>query len=160
MRALAVIFGTYALVDGAATVGSALTHASRGERLYWADLLAGSAGLLAGTVSLLWPGITRLALVVLVGAWAIISGLLEVIASVTHLLDVPSTRPGRVSTGEWLLAVAGITTVAAGLVVLARPDAAPVALATVLALYGLISGAVLLTAAWCLRKWPVVAEVG
>ncbi|SOC53698.1 Uncharacterized membrane protein HdeD, DUF308 family [Blastococcus aggregatus] len=153
MLALALMFGAYALLDGAGLVGSALTTHDRDHwRPRWGHLLAGVASLLAGLMSLLWPQITGLALVMLAGAWAIITGLLLVTATVTSVLEVPSAyRPGRSRSGEWLLALAGITSLVLGIVVLLRPDVGAVAVATVLGIYALIAGVVLLTAAWCLR---------
>ncbi|WP_209305275.1 DUF308 domain-containing protein [Blastococcus sp. CT_GayMR20] len=157
MLALALLFGAYAMVDGAGLVGSALARGTGQERPRWAHLLAGLAGLLAGLMSLLWPQITGLALVLLAGAWAIITGLLQATAAVTGLLEVPSgLRPREARTGEALLAAAGIISVVVGIAVLLRPDVGAVALATVLGIYALIVSVVLLAAAWCLHRKPVV----
>lgn len=159
--ALALAFGAYAVVDGAGRVGSALRHEAGQERLRAEPLLAGFAGLLAGLMTLLWPQITGLALVMLVGAWAIITGLFEVTGVVTGLLEVPSAlRPRAARTGHSLLGVAGIISVVAGMVVLLRPDSGAAALATVLGIYAVITGVVLLAAAWALRnKHIAVGEV-
>jgi uncharacterized membrane protein HdeD (DUF308 family) len=150
--ALALLFGAYALVDGAGMIGGVLTREVVQERPRRAYLLAGFAGLLAGVMSLLWPQITVLVLVTLAGLWAVVTGALEVTAAV---------RLRRERTGEWLLAAAGIVSVGTGVLILLRPDVGALALATVLGVYALIAGAVLLAAAWRLCGKPlVVVEVG
>src|SRR4051794_6123462 len=149
---LALLFGAYALVDGVGMSGGVLSREVVQERPGWAYLPARFAGLLAGLMSSLWPQITALVLVVLAGLWAVVTGVLEVTAAV---------RLRRAMTGEWLLAAAGIVSVAAGVLILLRSDVGALALATVLGVYALIAGAVLLAAAWRLRGKPlVVVEVG
>lgn len=144
--ALALLFGAFAVVDGVGMMAGGLArHAPPRRR--WGYALAGLVGVVAGLLSLLWPQITALALVVLAGAWAVVTGLLEVAAAV---------RLRRVMTGEWLLAGAGVISVVAGVVILLRPDIGALALATVLGVYAVIAGVVLLAAAWRLRKEPVV----
>ncbi|WNV75234.1 HdeD family acid-resistance protein [Geodermatophilus sp. DSM 44513] len=146
VSALALLFGAYAAVDGVAMMAGGLAgHAPRRRR--WGYAVAGLAGLVAGLSSLLWPQITALALVSLAGAWALVTGVLEVVAVV---------RLRRVTTGEWLLAAAGVISVVAGVLILLRPASGAPALATVLGVYAVIAGVVLLAAAWYLRKEPVV----
>lgn len=155
--ALALLFGAYALVDAAGLIGSAFTRDTGGKRPRWDYLVAGLVGVMAGLMGLLWPQITGLALVMVAGAWAVATGVLEVTAAVSGLLEAPAaSRARRAMTGDWLLAVVGIISIVAGIVALLRPEVGAVALATVLGVYALIAGAILLAAAWCLRDKPVV----
>lgn len=145
---LALLFGAYALLSGTALI-STLTAETADEPLRWGNLLAGFAGLLVGLMTLLWPHITGLILVLLAGTWAVLTGLLELTATTTALLEAPVVgRRRRARTAVGLLAVVGISSMATGLVVLMRPDAGAVALGTVLGVYALIAGAVLLAAGW------------
>src|SRR6266508_717109 len=59
---LVILWGAYALVDGAIAVGiaAAARDAPRQGRLVFG--LLGLAGILAGVVAWLWPGVTALAL--------------------------------------------------------------------------------------------------
>ena len=58
---LVILFGAYALVDGVLAVVAAVSgRAGRGMR--WLLLLEGIAGIGIGIISLVWPGITALAL--------------------------------------------------------------------------------------------------
>jgi uncharacterized membrane protein HdeD (DUF308 family) len=141
LLALALLFAAYAVMDGAGLVVTGLSQEGRDER--WSYVLAGVVGIVAGVLAALWPDITALALVVLAGAWAVVTGVLEIVAAV---------RLRRELTGEWALALLGAMSVVAGVVILVRPDVGAVALATVLGVYALMAGVVLLVAAWRLRR--------
>lgn len=153
---LALLFAAYAVMDGAGMITSGLDRQASGSQrwLYLAGGLAGlAAGVAAGVIAALWPQITALALVVLAGAWAIVTGLLEVTATVIGLLELPAAaRPGRARTAEWMMGVSGVISVAAGIVVLMQSDAGAPVLASALGLFGLTVGVVLLSAAWLLRN--------
>src|SRR5258706_9648237 len=96
---LTVLFGAYALVNGAFTLGAATGRGQPGA-LRTLLVLTGLLGLLAGVVTLVWPTITTLALTVVIGAWAIATGLLDVWTAVRHR-------------GSWLLALVGVVAIAA-----------------------------------------------
>jgi uncharacterized membrane protein HdeD (DUF308 family) len=88
LHALVLLFGFYALVDGllalaALLVGGRLVADRRG----WL-VVEGIAGIVAGVVSFLWPGITALVLLYLIAVWAIATGLLEVAWTVVPFLIV------------------------------------------------------------------------
>lgn len=157
---LAVAFALYAVLAAAGMVGTGVTDETDPHQPRGAYLVAGFVTVLAGLMSLLWPQITGLAFAMLVGAWAIAVGLLEVTAALARLLDDPAElRQRRTRIGTWLLAVAGVASVVAGVVVLLRPDAGATAQATVLGVYALFSAAVLLAAGRCLRPAVAVDEV-
>lgn len=151
LQGLVVAFALYAVLTAAGMVGTAVTDASDPYQPRGAYLVAGLVSALAGLTSLLWPQITEVTLAMVVGAWALAVGLLEMTAALAHLLEEPpGRRKRRARTGEWLLAVAGLTSVVAGIVVLLRPEAEAAPQGTVLGVYALISAAVLLLAGWCL----------
>ena len=85
----------------------------------------------AGIVALAWPGITALALTVWVGAWALVTGIAEMIVSFQ----------GSKTAGEralWMLS--GLISVALGIVLFIRPDIGALSLATVFGLYAVVYG--------------------
>ena len=70
-----ILFSAYMLVDGAAGIISALRAVRKKDR--WGLLLfEGLLNIAVGIVAFLWPGITVIAFVLLVAAWAIVSGAL------------------------------------------------------------------------------------
>src|SRR3954454_9009300 len=146
--ALALIFAAYAVVDGVGMVVSGLSRGDGGRR--WSYVLAGVVGIVAGVLAAVWPAVTALALVLLAGGWAIVTGVLEIVAAV---------RLRRELTGEWVPALLGALSVIAGVLILLRPDVGALALATVLGVYALLAGVVLLVAAWRVRKAPLVRPV-
>jgi uncharacterized membrane protein HdeD (DUF308 family) len=141
---LAVVFAIYAVVDGIGMVAGGL---GRDGTRRWPYVLAGALGIVAGVIAALWPQVTALVLVLLVGAWAVITGALQVAAAV---------RLRRERPGWWVLALSGVVSLIAGVIILARPDIGALALATVLGVYALLAGVALLWAAWQLRKARVV----
>ncbi len=72
----------------------------------WAPLAEGLLGIVAGTLTLLWPGLIALALVYLIAAWAVAPGAFEIAAAVRLRKEIG---------GEWLLALVGILSVGLGL---------------------------------------------
>lgn len=151
--ALALLFAAYLLVDGAAMMVAAIARHPWREEPRWQYLLAGLAGVWVAFMTLLWPQITALTFVILAGAWAVVTGLLEMVVAVTGLVEAAgSPRLHQALIGESLFALAGLASVVVGILVLMRPDAGAVALATVLGVFALIVGVVLLAAAWQLRN--------
>jgi uncharacterized membrane protein HdeD (DUF308 family) len=92
--------------------------------------------------------VTVLVLVLWAGAWAVVTGVLEIAAAVR------GEGPGR-----WLTALAGALSIAAGLFILLWPGIGALALATVLGIYALVAGVSYFWAAWQVRRAPVVAVV-
>lgn len=144
--ALALLFAAYAVVDGAGMIASGLNRRAPGGQR-WLYLIAGITGIAAGLIAAAWPQITALVLVLVAGVWALTTGAFEIAAAV---------RWRRQLAEVWPLAVVGIVSMLAGLLILLRPIVGVLALATVLGIYALITGVVLLVAAWLLRKTHAV----
>jgi uncharacterized membrane protein HdeD (DUF308 family) len=143
---LALVFAAYAVTDGIGMVAGGL-GVGGDRRRRWTYVLAGALGIIAGVVAALWPQATALVLVLLVGAWAVVTGALQVAAAVR-------LRRGR--PGPWVLGLSGVISLIAGVLILARPDIGALAFATVLGIYALFAGVALLWTARQLRKGRVV----
>lgn len=143
IAALVLLFGAYALVDGI----FAVTAAVRRRRDYpnWGSLLAvGIVGILAGLWTFMRPGWTALALVILIGSWAVVSGVLEIVAAIRLRKEIRN---------EWLLALGGVLSIIFGVAVWIAPVAGAVVLAWWIGAYLLIHGAVQLGLGFRLRRW-------
>src|SRR5438093_5341814 len=91
------LFGAYAIVDGVLAIIAGVRAAERHDR-WWSPVLKGLAGIVAGVLTFVWPALTALALLYLLAAWAIVTGVLAIVAAV-HLDRAHS---------EWLLFLNGV----------------------------------------------------
>lgn len=139
--ALALLWGVYALVDGAIALGTAWRVRDEDQPV-WPLALLGILGVLAGLAAIFMPGIAAIALVTLVGAWAVVTGALEIVAAV---------RLRRVIDNEWLLVLAGIASVILGFLLLARPGVGAIVLAWYIAAYAIVFGVLLVALGFRLR---------
>lgn len=141
---LLILFAAYSLLSGAASLAGALQH-RRGNDDWWLPLLLGVAGIAAGIVAIARPGLTLYILVLLIGASALVSGVLDVAMAI---------RLRKSLRKEWLLLLNGFIAILFGVLVFLMPDAGALALAWLISAYALISGVLLLALAWRLRKRP------
>jgi uncharacterized membrane protein HdeD (DUF308 family) len=126
---LVYLFGAYALISGVAAVATALRYTKEEG---WALLLVeGILGILAGAVAFVWPGITAFVFLFLVAAWAIVTGIMEIVAAFVLPLGA-----GR----EWLLGLAGVASIIFGALIVYRPVAGLVALVWLIGIYALVFG--------------------
>lgn len=144
LTVLVLLFGAYALVDGIFSLVAGV-RAYGDEPRWWALILEGVAGVVIGVLTFFWPGITALALLYFIAAWAIVTGLLEIAAAI---------RLRQVITGEWLLGLSGLASIIFGLVLVSLPIPGLIALAWIIGAYAIIFGALLLVLAFRLRNLP------
>ncbi len=141
---LAALFAAFALVGGAVWTFAALENRKADTR-WWALLLLGLASLVAGAIAMLHPGLTTVVLVMLVGANALVSGVMDIIVAV---------RLRRYIRNEWLLVLSGVGSSLFGAFVLLFPlGAGALALAWWVGLYALFTGVLLLSLSWRVRSW-------
>jgi uncharacterized membrane protein HdeD (DUF308 family) len=145
IAALVVIFGAYAIIDGITNL--MLGFSRTGAHGRWAHVLQGVVGIAAGVLTFMWPAITALVLVLLIGAWAIVTGIFEIAAAI---------RLRRVITGEWMLVLSGIVSILFGVLVFAFPLAGAVGISWVLGVYAMTAGIILISLGVRLRKLVAV----
>jgi uncharacterized membrane protein HdeD (DUF308 family) len=114
LTVLSILFGIYAVVDGAITLVPALRSPDQGTQKTL-PLAEGAVGIVAGLVALLWPGLTAIGLVYAIAGWAVVTGVLKVLTAILRRAEVQNV---------WMLAGSGALSVLFGtlLVVLARSD--------------------------------------
>jgi uncharacterized membrane protein HdeD (DUF308 family) len=141
--ALVILFGAYALVDGIFALAAALERIGRHER-WGAMLVQGILGIGAGLVTFFWPGLTALTLLIIIGVWAIVTGVAEIVAAI---------QLREVIENEWLLALGGVLSVLFGVLVLIFPGAGALSVVWLIATYAFIYGVVLIILGFRLRSW-------
>ena len=136
---LVLFFGAYALWDGV----FALINAFRtgGDRR-WALILEGIAGIAAGLITFFWTGAASLALLLVIGAWAIVTGIFEIVAAIRLRKEIE---------GEWLLLLSGVVSVLFGIAVAIWPAAGLVAVTWMIGAYAIIFGVLLIVLGFRLR---------
>lgn len=138
---LAYIFAFWAIVSGLSHLGEGMRVAEARGRS-WPFAVIGVISVLAGVIAVIVPGITVLGLVLLLGAWLVVQGVMEVYTAY---------RIRREVSGEWILALVGIVRTVIGLVILALPVVGAILTATLLAVYAFLAGVTALTLGWRLR---------
>ncbi|MEA2636908.1 MAG: hypothetical protein QOJ33_732 [Chloroflexota bacterium] len=141
--ALVALFGAYAFVAGAFTLVAGLDFV--GERAsHWVPmLLGGLAGIAIGVVTFFRPGITALALVFLIAAWAIVTGVFEVVTGIEFT--------GQVK-GSWTLWLAGLFSVAFGVLIAVNPGSGVLAILWLIGFYAILGGVLRLVFAYRMRN--------
>jgi uncharacterized membrane protein HdeD (DUF308 family) len=133
VAALVILFGAYALLDGILNIAGAWRAAERHER--WIPLLLeGFVGIAAAVVTAVWPLITALSLVLIIAAWALVTGALEIAAAV---------RLRKYIKGEWLLALSGVASIIFGALLVTFPAAGALAIALWVGVYLVFFGVLL-----------------
>lgn len=141
MLSLVVVFAAFSFVDGVFGIIMSVRGARKGERWIWL-LLSGILGIVASAVAVLWPGITVLAFVILVAAWALVSGTFMLISAFRLKVD-----HGRV----WLV-IGGIASIIFGILLVVSPFIGALVLTFWTGAHALVLGATLLVLAYKLRS--------
>jgi uncharacterized membrane protein HdeD (DUF308 family) len=137
---LVLVFGVYAVVDGVFAIVAAINTESRDRAFH---LLEGLLGIAVGVVVFLYPDQAGTAIVVVIGIWAVATGVVEIVSAI---------RLRREIEDEWLLGLGGVLPLILGAILIARPQFGQVTTTYVLGTYGLIFGVVLVMLGLRLRR--------
>jgi uncharacterized membrane protein HdeD (DUF308 family) len=138
---LVLFFGAYALWDGVFALIGAFRTA--GERR-WMLVLEGLVGIAAGLVTFFWPGAATLAILTIIAAWAIVTGIFEIIAAIRLRAEIE---------GEWFMLLSGLLSVLFGIALAIWPAAGLVAVTWMIGAYAIIFGILLIVLGFRLRNW-------
>lgn len=131
---LMMIFGGYAFVDGVSSIAAALSK-STGEPPRWLLAINGVVSIGAALVAVFAPGLTALALLLVIGARAILTGVLEIATAIRLRKEIR---------GEWLLATSGVLSIAFGAFLFMYPSAGALGLLVVIGSYAVVFGVLLI----------------
>ena len=127
---LVFLFGIFAIVDGILTLSEAFGASRRRQSWIW-PAIVGVAGIVAGILAFVWPSLTALALLFIIAAWAVVTGIAEIIAGV---------RLRHEGSHMWMLVLGGVISVLFGVLVFARPGAGAVAIVWLIGFYAIVIG--------------------
>ncbi|MFO7565737.1 MAG: HdeD family acid-resistance protein [Enhygromyxa sp.] len=148
LLAITVLFGIYAIVDGAFDMAFAWRRAHEGRRWGWL-VFEGLAGIGIGIAALAWTEITAMAFLTLIAVWALVTGVAEIAAAI---------RLRRHIRGEWMLATGGVLSLILGVLLLLFPGAGTMVLMSMIGAYAIVFGLVLVALGVRLRAWRGTAE--
>jgi uncharacterized membrane protein HdeD (DUF308 family) len=109
---------------------------------WWLLLLRGIAAIVFGLLAFAWPGLTLLTLILFYGAFALVDGVLAIVAAITGGAPAP----------RWWLAIVGLLGIAAGLLTFLMPGLTAVVLLLFIAGWAIATGVFQIIGAIKLRK--------
>ena len=139
---LVLLYAAHAVIDGATALGLAFSGHVPG-RSWWAMVLVGVVGILAGIGAFVWPGITAAVLLAFVAMWAILRGIFEIAAAIHLRKEIE---------GELLLGLAGAASIAFGIMLVAWPAAGLVTIAWIIGANAFVFGVMSIALSLRLRK--------
>ena len=139
---LALLFGIYAVVDGAIIFVPALRSSEQGARR-WLPLAEGAVGVIAGLVALLLSGMAGNGLVYVIVGWALATGMLKILTAILLRAEVAN---------GWLLAGSGALSVLFGILLAVLAGADVPFLAPFIGAFAVIVGLALIVFAFRLRE--------
>ena len=104
LAALVALFAAYALISGVVSILGAIRN-RKADREWWLILILGLVSVAAGVISIMQPALTALVLVLMMGANALVTGVLDIAVAI---------RLRKTIEGEWLLIAAGIASIIFG----------------------------------------------
>lgn len=139
---LLFLFGAFTVADGITAVWLGLS-AKHGSRVWWEMVAAGAIAIVAGFIAAIWPGLTAMAFVFLIGIFALVRGATEIVAAI-HLR--------KVIDDEWMLVLSGIVSLLFGGILVARPGDGALAMAFLIGAFMIAVGAMTVGLALRLRQ--------
>ena len=143
LLSLVLLFAAYALLSGTVSVAGAVIN-RKIDKQWWMILLLGLVSIVAGIFAVTNPGLTALALVLLMGANAVVVGVLDIVVA---------ARLRKTRGNEWLLILTGVVSVVFGVLVLLFPGAGALALVWLISTYAIFTGILLLALAFRAQVW-------
>src|SRR6478672_3187799 len=127
--ALTILFGVYALATGVVGLYYSFRAEANGERgwLVFSSLL----GIAVGILVLVWPDISELALLYVIGAYAVALGILAVVGAFWLPIDGGDTA---------MMILSGLVSILFGIVIFAKPGTGALVVLALIAAFFLVTG--------------------
>ena len=142
------LFAAWALIDGVTGLWEGISRRGR-DRSWWLSVLEGVIGIFAGVLALLFPVFAAGALVLIIAAWAIVTGIFEIVAAI---------RLREQIRGEFWLGLAGVASILYGVVLFFFPAAGALGIVWLIGGFAIAFGAFLLVLGWRLRGLNAMAK--
>jgi uncharacterized membrane protein HdeD (DUF308 family) len=138
---LVALFAVWALFDG--VTGAIAAVRSRGrDRSWWLGVLEGLIGIAAGVLAILFPAVAADVLLLIIAAWSVVTGTVEIWTAI---------RLREQISGELWLALAGLASIAFGVLIAFFPAAGALTVVWLIGSFAILFGVVLIVLGWRLR---------
>jgi len=134
LRVLVALFGAYALVDGVFSIVAAVRAIERRRSFGWL-LFEGIVGIIAGLLTFFYPGLTALVLLYFIAAWAILTGISEIVEAIELRQRIHN---------EWLLVLGGVASIIFGILLFLFPGGGALTIIWLIGIYAIIFGVLLI----------------
>lgn len=131
------------MYDGVLAIVAAL-GAPNGFGMWWMLLLVGIVSIAAGIGAFVLPGIIAFAFLMLIAAWAMVTGIFEIIAAIQLRKEI---------NGEWLMILSGLASVIFAVLLVINPNAGAVAVMSIIGIYAVLFGILLVALGWKFRSF-------
>lgn len=140
---LTILFGAWLFVDGIFEIISAFANRDRVNSV-WPLVLSGVINIIVGLIVLFWPGLGAIALMYMIAIWAILTGLLAIVAAIELRKRIEN---------EWAIGLTGVLSIIFGVLVMIFPGDGAVALVWVIGIWAIVIGIGLIAAGFRLKSW-------
>lgn len=136
---LVFLYGAYAFVDGLTAIWFGFSSRA------WGVLFFGILGVIVGIYTFFYPGVTAIALLYLIAAWAFVRGVFEIVTAIQLRKEISY---------EWALIVSGLVSIILGIVLVANPRAGALAMVVVIGAFALMFGVMMIVLGFRVRRLP------
>ena len=134
--ALVYVFGIYAIAEGILNIWAALS--GKADSRFW-YIIWGLISIIAGIIAFANPILTGLTLVIVIGAWAIVTGIFEIIAGIKLRDEIE---------GEFWLILGGILSVIFGILIWRNVAVGALTIVSLIGIYAILFGITLIALAF------------
>ena len=136
LYALTILFGAYTLASGIVSFASSFGGAAQGERGWL--VFSGLLGIGVGIAVLVWPNISALALLYVIGAYAVALGITAIVGAFYLPISGGDTA---------LLVLTGVVSILFGIAMFGEPGEGALVVLALIAAFALVTGVTELVAA-------------
>ena len=143
------LFAAWALIDGVTSLATGIGGRNR-DKSWWLEILEGVVSIIAGIIALVFPVLAAEVLVIIIAAWAIVTGIFEIIAAIRLREQIK---------GEFWLGLAGLASILFGVILLVFPGVGALSLVWLIGSFALVFGVFLVILGWRLRGINEMAKI-
>lgn len=140
---LVILFGGFVLLEGILNLLIGIVS-SETNRRWWVTLIEGILGIGVAVLTFVWPNLTAVVLLYFIAAWALITGILEIMTAI---------RLRRMLEREWVMILNGAISIIFALLLFIFPGESAISLVWLFGVFVIIIGILLIILGFRLRKF-------